>query len=302
MAAVVTGRLLGPATSLVLLGASLLVALGAAGALIAGRPRGGPSASGQVARELARSRLRRFLGRRFDPAEATGLALTAALLLLLLAALGFGELADMVTSRTGLYRVDAAAAEWGARHATPVSTAVMRALTWLGSTIVVVALALGAGAVEWYRRRRWTALAFMLTVVLGQNLIANGVKLLLHRERPPTPWLADASGWSFPSGHSAAAAAVYAALAVLLGRGLRWRVKAWLGTAAAALTVAVATSRVLLGVHWVTDVVAGVALGLGWLVVCSVAFGGTMLRFGATAARARTLAGGDDWQGDRPAV
>jgi membrane-associated phospholipid phosphatase len=302
MAAVVIGRLLGPATSLVLLGAGLLVALFAAGAVIAGRPRRGPSPTGQVARELARSRLRRFLRRRFDPAEATGLALTAALLLVFLAALGFGQLADMVTSRTGLYRLDAAAAEWGARHATPLSTAVLRALTWLGSTTVVVTLALVAGAVEWYRRRRWAALAFMLTVVVGQNLIANGVKLLLHRERPPAPWLGDASGWSFPSGHSAAAAATYAALALLLGRGRRWPVKVWLGTAAAGVTLAVAASRVLLGVHWVTDVVAGVALGLGWLLVCSIAFGGSMLRFGATAARAAALAARDDWQGDRPPV
>jgi membrane-associated phospholipid phosphatase len=292
----------GPATSLVLVGAGLLLALGAAGAAVASHPRRGRRPSRQVAEELGRSRLRGFLRQRLDPAEATGLALTIALLLIFLAALAFGEVADMVTSRTGLYRLDAGAADWGARHATPASTAVLAAITRLGSTVVIVLLALAAGLYDWYRRRRWTVLAFMLMVVWGQNLIANGVKLLLHRGRPPVLHLADSSGWSFPSGHSASAAATYAALALLLGRGRRWQVKAWLGTAAAAVTVLVASSRVLLGVHWVTDVAAGVVLGLGWFAVCSIAFGGSVLRFGATAAEAEVAAARQDWQRDGPAV
>jgi membrane-associated phospholipid phosphatase len=302
MAGVLMDGSLGPATSLVLLGTGLLVALSAAGAAVALRPRRGRRPSGQVAEGLARSGLRRFLRRRFDPAEVTGLALTIALLLIFLAALAFGEVADMVTSRTGLYRVDAAAADWGARHATPVSTYLFGVLTWLGSTVVILGLALASGLYDWYRRRRWTALAFMLMVVCGQNLIANGVKLLVERVRPPVPHLAGSSGWSFPSGHSASAAATYAALALLLGRGRRWPVKAWLGTAAAGMTVAVASSRVLLGVHWVTDVVAGVVLGLGWFAVCSIAFGGSMLRFGATVEEAEVAAAQQDWQRDGPAV
>ncbi len=280
----------GPATGLVLLGSALAVALWSIGAVIASHPRRGRRPSGQLAERVGRSRLHGFLRRRFDPAEATGLALTVALLLIFLAALAFGQVADMVTSRTGLYRADAAAADWGARHATQASTAVFQALTWLGSTIVITAVAVLTGLGHWYRRRRWNVLAFMVVVICGQNLIANGVKLLVHRARPPVPHLADASGWSFPSGHSAAAAATYAALALVLGRGLRWPLKAWLGTAATAVTVAVACSRVLLGVHWVTDVGAGVALGLGWFAVCSIAFGGSVLRFGATAVEAKVAA------------
>jgi membrane-associated phospholipid phosphatase len=276
---------LGPVTSLVVLGAVLAAVAAALVALVGGRARHGHGPGEHVAEELARVRLGRFVRRRLDPEAATGLALTVSLGLIFLAALGFGLVSDMVTSRTGLYRWDAAAADWGARNATPTSTRVLGWLTWLGGTAVVLPLALLLGALEWLRRRRAAVLGFLLLVVVGQNLISNGVKLLVQRERPPVPHLADSSGFSFPSGHSAAAAATYAAVALVLGRGRPWRVKAMLAAGAAAVTVAVAASRVLLGVHWLTDVVGGVALGFGWFVVCAIAFGGALLHFAAPAER-----------------
>jgi membrane-associated phospholipid phosphatase len=276
---------LGPVTSLVVLGALVAAVAAALVALVGGRTRRGHGPGEHVAEELARVRLGRFLRRRLDPEAATGLALTVALGLIFLAALGFGLVSDMVTSRTGLYRWDAAAADWGARNATPTSTRVLGWLTWLGGTAVVLPLALLLGALEWLRRRRAAVLGLLLLVVIGQNLITNGVKLLVQRERPPVPHLADSSGFSFPSGHSAAAAATYAAVALVLGRGRPWRVKAMLAAGAAAVTAAVAASRVLLGVHWLTDVVGGVALGFGWFVVCAIAFGGALLHFAAPAER-----------------
>ena len=285
------GWALGPATSLVLLAGVLAALLAAAGALVAGHPRRRRRASDQVAERLdRRTRLAGFLRRRTDPAEATGLALTVALGLLFLLALSFGLVADMVTSRTGLYRLDAGAADWGARHATAASTRALAWCTQLGATLTVAALAAAAGILDWARRRRLAALGFLVTVVWGQNLVANGVKLLVDRPRPPVPHLVPATGFSFPSGHAAAAAATWSALALLAGRGRRWPVKAWLGTAAAAVTVAVGASRVLLGVHWLTDVVGGAALGFGWFLACSVAFGGTLLRFGAPAERVEQAA------------
>jgi membrane-associated phospholipid phosphatase len=238
-----------------------------------------------AAEELFRARAARFLRRRLDPEAATGLALTIALGLILAAALGFGLISDMVTTQTGLYRYDASAAAWGAEHANPTSTWVLGLITWLGATVTVLSVSVALGVLEWVERRRLAVLAFMVMVVAGQNLIANTVKVLVDRERPPVPHLAASSGFSFPSGHTAAAAATWAAVALVLGRGRPLRSKAWLAAGAALITVAVAASRVLLGVHWLTDVIGGAALGFGWFVVCSVAFGGALLHFGAPAER-----------------
>ena len=96
-------------------------------------------------------------------------------------------------------------------------------------------------------------------------------------------------GPSFPSGHSATAAAFYATAALLLGRWRGRPARAVLAGLAAGIAVAVAATRVLLDVHWLSDVIAGLALGWAWFAVCAIAFGGRILRFGAaaeTAARA----------------
>jgi membrane-associated phospholipid phosphatase len=276
----------GPVTALVLVAGVLAAAMAVVIGLVAGRGRaGGHGAAEHAGEELFRARAARFLRRRLDPEAATGLALTIALGLVFAAALGFGLVADMVTSETGLYRLDASAAAWGADNATPASTWFLGLVTWLGATVTVLAVTVALGGLEWLRRRRLAVLAFMVTVVVGQNLIANTVKALVERERPPVPHLASSSGFSFPSGHTAAAAATWAAVVLVLGRGRPFRSKAWLGAGAAAVVVAVAASRVLLGVHWLTDVIGGAALGFGWFVVCSVAFGGALLHFGAPAER-----------------
>jgi undecaprenyl-diphosphatase len=252
---------------------------------VAGDPTRGHGAAEHAAEQLFRTRLVRFLRRRLDPEVATGLALTVALGLVFAAALGFGLVARMVTTETGLYRWDASAAAWGADHASPAWTRLFGLLTWLGATNIVVAISVLLGGLEWLRRRRLAVLAFMVMVAAGQNLIANTVKALVERERPPVPHLAASSGFSFPSGHTAAAAATWAAVALVLGRGRPLPVKAWLSAAAASVALVVAASRVLLGVHWLTDVVGGAALGFGWFVASSVAFGGALLHFGAPAER-----------------
>jgi len=113
--------------------------------------------------------------------------------------------------------------------------------------------------------------------------VTTAIKDLVGRARPTLNPLAATLGPSFPSGHSSTSAAFYAACALLLGRGRGHRARTLLAGAAVATAVAVAASRVLLDVHWVSDVIAGLALGWAWFSVCAIAFGGRLLRFGSTA-------------------
>ena len=102
----------------------------------------------------------------------------------------------------------------------------------------------------------------------------------MRRDRPAVLQLMDVHGFSFPSGHTAAAAACWSAVALVLGRDRPRAVRAVLAGGAALIAIVVATSRALLGVHWVSDVVAGLALGWGWFLLVAVVFGGRTQRLG----------------------
>jgi membrane-associated phospholipid phosphatase len=224
---------------------------------------------------------RRFVRTRVDPAVATGLLLTAGVALVVVGGIAFGLLFWMARTNVGLARFDRTFAIWGGEHATDFSTSVLKAVTQLGGTVFVIVIAVAIGLVELKRvPSRWLPL-FLVIVVGGQNVIANTVKVLVDRARPDIDPLAGFSGASFPSGHAAAAAATYAACALLISRRRPSRLHSVLGGLAVGLAVAVAASRVLLGVHWFTDVLAGLVLGWAWFALCAIAFGGRLLRFGA---------------------
>ena len=132
---------------------------------------------------------------------------------------------------------------------------------------------------------RWI-LPFLVTVVVGEVVLVNTVKHLLNRVRPTFNPIAETLGPSFPSGHSATAAALFAGLALVLARRRSPRTRALLAGAAAGIAAGVACSRVMLGVHWLSDVVAGLAFGWGWFAICAIAFGGRFLSFGEPAEKA----------------
>jgi len=232
------------------------------------------------------SRLRRLLVDRLDPGVATGLALTVALGLIVLGGLLLAVLAYLVRSSDRLVKLDESAAEWGFAHASDLSDAGLHLVTTLGETWFVIVAAIVLVIAE--RRRgpwRWVAL-YLAVVIVGQNALTRTIKELADRVRPDLNPIAETLGPSFPSGHSATAAAFYAAAALVLGRGRGRLTHALLAGGAVGITVGVAGSRVLLDVHWLSDVIAGVALGWLWFAACSIAFGGRILRFGAAAERA----------------
>jgi undecaprenyl-diphosphatase len=177
-------------------------------------------------------------------------------------------------------------ARFGADHATSVSTHVLKVITDFGSTTGVIVIALLVAAFEWHRLPSRAIVPFLALVVAGQSVLSNSVKALVDRARPNIHPLASFASTSFPSGHTTAAAASYAAFALVLSRGRTRRTQSVVVGAAAAMAGAVGLSRILLGVHWLTDVVAGLALGWAWFAVCAIAFGGRLLRFGAPVVEA----------------
>jgi membrane-associated phospholipid phosphatase len=231
--------------------------------------------------------------RRLDPGTATGLALTIALGVVFVGGLVLGLLAYLMRTSGTLVDFDASVAQWGADHAGDVSERGLDAITYLGDTKVVIALAIVLAIAEHIRRPNRWVVPFLVIVILGQNLLTNGVKELLDRARPALNPIAETLGPSFPSGHSATAAAFWAAAVLVLGRGRGPVARACLAGAAAAIAVAVASTRVLLDVHWLSDVTAGLALGWAWFAACAIAFGGRFLRFGVAVEVAEEVADED---------
>jgi undecaprenyl-diphosphatase len=148
--------------------------------------------------------------------------------------------------------------------------AAARAVTTAGSSLVVNVVA-AVAAIALLVIRWWRGAVLVVVARLGELASTTAVKDLLARPRPTLLNPVDhGAGYSFPSGHAAGAAAVYGALLVLvLPRAARWA-RALLLAAGALLICAVAASRVLLGVHYPSDVAAGAALGLAWVGIAAL--------------------------------
>lgn len=239
-----------------------------------------------ASRSPPRGRFARFLRARMDPMAATGLGLTLTLAFVVVAGTVVGVLVYLLRTLPDLSAADLRVARWGATNATSFSTGVFRTITQLGATITVVVVGSIVGVVVALRERRVSPLLFVALAIGGNAAVVNLIKVLVGRARPTVSVLAGFTGNSFPSGHSAAAAACYGTIALLLT--MRWspKTRALAYGAAFAIAVAVACSRVLLGVHWVSDVVAGLAIGWSWVALCSIAFGGRSLQFGSPARAA----------------
>ena len=219
-----------------------------------------------------------------NPSAATAEALGFAAAAVAIGTAAAGVLLLMIKTRSGVARADTPFANWAAERATDASTEVMRAISELGGTRLVVLVALAVTVVELLRDRRWTVPAFVAMTIGGQFVLSNGIKWLVDRARPTISPLTGFAGTSFPSGHAVAAAATWACVAFLLGRRRHRHMRAVLLGGAVAIAVAVAATRVALGVHWTTDVIAGLFLGWTWFALCAIAFGGRVLHFGEPVA------------------
>jgi membrane-associated phospholipid phosphatase len=258
----------------------------------------------EVARALGQAAkphhgLRRHLARRRDREVVSGLLLTLALAVTLVGGLVLGVLALLVRRVALIQHIDNSVAAWGYDHRSAAATSGLHAITDLGSIQIVVVLAVLLALVDAFRSRSRSAFLFLLGVLVGVECAELGIKDLVGRVRPTLEPAAARLGPSFPSGHSATAAAFYAAAALIVGRAMHRPVRQVIIGAAAAIAVGVAASRVLLDLHWLSDVVGGLALGWAWFAISAVVFGGRLLVPTAAADLAAAEAAPENRTGDR---
>ncbi len=225
-------------------------------------------------------RVSRFLHQRMDRKTAGGFLLTVSFIIIFAVAIVFGLLLAMINTNSWLGHADTSIAEWGARHGHSQAVKILKWVTQLGSTIVVIVVLLAVAIADYLRRRSREVFVFVVAVGVGELVLNNALKLIIRRDRPNVLHLVVAHGYSFPSGHTTAAAAAWSAAALVLGRDRPRVVRAMLAAGAALIAVSVATSRALLGVHFLSDVIGGLFLGWGWFMLVAIVFGGRAQRLG----------------------
>jgi membrane-associated phospholipid phosphatase len=200
--------------------------------------------------------------------QEVGLTLAGGLLILAVSLWAFAAIADEMADGETAY--DQSLASWLHAHATDPLTELFEAVTTLGNGIVLA----GVTAIAAYllaRRGTRKEAVLMVIAFVGAEILSYSLKLGFRRDRPFfTDPLASESTFSFPSGHSTVSLAVYGALAVVLARRLRGSGRLACLAAAALLVSLIGFSRLYLGVHFLTDVLAGFAAGTAWLAACVI--------------------------------
>lgn len=216
------------------------------------------------------SKLRSFLRRRFTREGALGLYLTVGFLTCALLVVLISLVLDEVTDLPAPSGFDRAVTLGVRDLQTPARTRILRAVTGLGDyRFLLPAMLLASGALA-AAGRRVSALLFA-GAVLGGFALESLMKITIHRSRPDLwPALVTEKTFSFPSGHATMCSLFFGGVAAIVYHVTRRRAFRFAVTGAAvALILTVDFSRVYLGVHWFTDVLAGTLLGLFWVAVCA---------------------------------
>jgi membrane-associated phospholipid phosphatase len=214
-------------------------------------------------------RLHRHLAERFRASHAFGLHLTLGVAILLLASWCFGAIADQVVDGASITLHDQALASYFHQHKDGSWTPWLLLITHWHSTIgVLIMFSLFA---FWLRREKaWYWMLALLLAVPGGMILNVLLKYAYQRARPQfdEPLLTLAT-YSFPSGHTMSATVLYGMLAAwLVCRTPRRLAQALIAAGALAMILLVGFSRVYLGAHFLSDVLAAFAEGAAWLAVC----------------------------------
>jgi membrane-associated phospholipid phosphatase len=214
-----------------------------------------------------------FLARRFAPGEYLGLHLTIGLVIILVTIYIFLQIADEVGEQEWLTTFDHTFSVAIHQHLSSVGFWAFAQITRLGSAPVLGVIGLST-AVALVLMRQWTLLAAWITAVIGVGVINSTLKAFFQRVRPEldNPWTTE-PGWSFPSGHAMGSVVVYGFLAYMLVLMVKRSSQRFVIVASfAAITIAIGFSRLYLGVHYFSDVLAGYVVAFSWLAVCVTAY------------------------------
>ena len=198
----------------------------------------------------------------------------------------FFAIADEVPEKAGMVRVDNAVAAWLQVHGTEGGETLFVGVSYFGAQLLT-ALIVGI-AIVFIVRRDWRHVAVLAITCGGGALLNGALKLVFHRARPTYAVEFHAASWSFPSGHAMDSLIVYGLLAYWLG-ARRPEHRRLIYLAAGVLVCAIGYARLYLGVHYLSDVIAGYCAGFVWLSVCVTGY--------QFAERRRIGLGGADEQG-----
>jgi undecaprenyl-diphosphatase len=155
---------------------------------------------------------------------------------------------------------------WFAAHRTPLLNSIMVQVTSLGNPTTLLVLLAVSSLFLWLTQHRYSVY-LLLIGILGGTIINTALKFFFHRQRPSVvQWVTQVSSQSFPSGHAMMSLIAYGSIAYLVGRlepTRAMRVTTWVFTVI--IILAIGISRVYLGVHYPSDVIAGYVGGLAWL-------------------------------------
>jgi undecaprenyl-diphosphatase len=192
--------------------------------------------------------------------------LALALLVAAAAAVAFARVTEDYLTNDPLARWDVSFARWLSEHRSAAGVDIFRVITDVGSPGVSVAVA-AAMCILLFRRRQLADAALLPVALAGAELLNLALKVSFHRARPEVSFV-HLDTYSYPSGHVMVAAAAYGAFAyVLWGRVDNRRRRLSIAAAMFAIVVLISVSRLYLGVHYLSDVLGGLAAGISWLAV-----------------------------------
>lgn len=232
--------------------------------------------------------MRDWLQRRLDAEARYGLRLTLLALALVLVAVPFGWLLNQIEDDASLVRLDTALARrlhsWVA--GSPGAVQGLKVVSFLGAPVWCYLLVVPT-AVLLLRRHLPRLAVFLVATVAGGGLLGTAVKVAVNRSRPSfVDPVATAYGHSFPSGHAMTSTILYGALLMVVLPVIPRNRRLPLIAAAILLVLLIGFARLALGVHYLSDVVAGYLLGFSWLAASVSAFRTWRVERGRPAAPA----------------